>query len=146
MRALIRPLGLFIVVGALGLSGCGGGDGVKPFDNLVPVSGTVTVEGKPLAQGTVEFIPEAPTGQTASGKVSNGSFTMSTTVSAPGVVAGKYKVQIDSKEPLAAGPPPTGKVEPPKSLIPVKYADAKTSGLEVDVVKGMPAIKWDLKP
>ncbi len=149
MRFSIGSCRTLIVVGILISAGCGGGDGTKPLANLVPVSGTVSLEGKPLAQGTVAFIPEGP-GQSASGKISNGSFTMATTVSAPGVVAGKYKVQIDSKEQPAAGaaaaPPPSGAVAPPKSLIPAKYSDVKTSGLEVDVVKGMPAIKWDLKP
>ncbi|MDB5337021.1 MAG: hypothetical protein JWN70_2640, partial [Planctomycetaceae bacterium] len=149
MHFSIGPFGKTIILGLLVLAGCGGDD-VKPFNNLVPVSGTVSFDGKPVPQGSVSFTPVDPTGQAASSKITNGSFKMLTTVSAPGVIAGKYKVRIESKElppeGAAAAPPPTGAVKPVKSLIPAKYGDVNTSGLEVDVVKGMPAIKWDLKP
>lgn len=131
--------------------GCGGGDGAKPMKNLVPVKGTVTYDGKPLDHGMVSFAPaEGSAGQPATGKIENGSFTMITTVSAPGVVAGKYRVRIESTD--AAGTPappplnPGDKYTPPKSLISEKYTDFKSSGLKVDVKPGMEPLKWDLKP
>ena len=63
----------------------------------------------------------------------------------PGVVAGKYKVRIEALD----GPPPDPTKLPiteQKSLIPKKYNDLKTSGLEVDAFAGMDDIKWELKP
>src|SRR5260370_16035766 len=49
---------LVAVVLALLLAGCGG----RSFKTL-PVSGRVTLDGKPLANATVAFVPEAPPGQ-----------------------------------------------------------------------------------
>lgn len=43
-----------IVVGLLALTGCGGGSD----SNLVHVSGTVTVDGKPLPLGLIVFEPD----------------------------------------------------------------------------------------
>ena len=127
------------------IAGCGGGDGTKPIANLVACSGTVIYDGKPLDHGTVYFTPDDPnTGKAASGRVSGGSFTMMTTVSAPGVVAGKYKVAVESVEPLKSDGqhPPIGNAP---SLIPAKYTNIKTSNLSADVTKGMSAVKFELK-
>ena len=143
---------LIFTLFALFLGGCGG-ESVKQFDNLVPVDGTVSFNGKPLDHGTVSFFPKAKGGQPAIGKISDGKFTMVTTVSAPGVVIGKYKVRIESVDgavemPSATAPPPKpGEKRPgPKSLIPEKYNDLATSGLTVDVFDGMDSIEWELKP
>ena len=138
-----------LLVCTLFIGGCTGGD-VSPMKNLVPVSGTVTFEGEPLEEGMVTFAPEDPGGQPAIGKISNGRFTMATTASSPGVIAGKYKVRIESNldsgagdlPPLKAGDVPVR----PKSLIPAKYNDINTSGLQLEVSKGMAAPSWDLKP
>ncbi|MDB5336921.1 MAG: hypothetical protein JWN70_2540 [Planctomycetaceae bacterium] len=144
-------LTLIAILGAICLIGCGGGDDVKPLPNLVPVSGTVTFEGKPVPQGTLQLAPADPAAklQSASGEIKNGSFTLNTTVSAPGVMAGKYKVRIASFEggnPAPSMPVP-GQPAPakPKSLIPEKYGDINKSGLEAEVKKGMAPLKFDLK-
>lgn len=126
------------------LAGCSGSD-VTAIKNLVPVSGSISLEDEPLESGTVFFVPEEPTGQPASGQINNGKFTMLTTVDARGVVAGKYAVRIESRD----TPDPSPKDLYPKpgpSLIPEKFTDPKTSGLSVDVESGMPAINWNLKP
>ncbi len=132
------------------LVGCSGGDGVKPLPNLVPVSGTVTYEGKPLSQGTISLAPVDPDAklQAASGDIKNGSFTLTTTASAPGVMVGKYKALIKSVEGNAATamPTPGQSVAKPKSLIPEKYGDMKQTDLDVEVKKGMSPLKLDLKP
>lgn len=132
------------------LFGCSGGDGVKPLPNLVPVSGTVTYEGKPLSQGTISLAPVDPAAklQVASGDIKNGSFTLTTTVSAPGVMMGKYKALIKSIDgnTAAAMPAPGQPAAKPKSLIPEKYGDLNKTDLEVEVKKGMAPLKFDLKP
>lgn len=134
---------VFLLIG----SGCNGGGGPS-FDNLVPVSGTVTYNGEPLEQGVVSFAPIDPRGQSATGKVTDGKFTMQTTVSAPGVIAGKYKVMIESIDTPDRAPSTNPNDLYPKSinLIPEKYRDAATSGIEIEVVSGMPAPDWKLEP
>jgi len=122
--------GLLVVI-----AGC---NSAKPIAGSVPVSGTVTFNGQPLEQGEVWFAPESGgKGQPATGQIKNGKFTMVTTASSPGVVAGKYKVSIISNKPFTPpklGTPPDPKTGPqPESLIPKKYNDITTSGLEVDV-------------
>lgn len=126
------------------LAGCGGSSDVKPIANLVPCQGTVTLDGKPLEQGTIFFAPvDEKTGQSAVGAIKAGNFDVSTTVSAPGVVAGKYKVRIDSYEIVQLKPGEMSTTLPP-SLIPARYNNIATSGLEVEVAKGMPPIKLEL--
>lgn len=59
--------------------------------NRVPVSGTVTVKGKPLALGRIIFDPVAGTeGVLAIGDVKDGSFTLFTDEEGDGVEVGKY--------------------------------------------------------
>jgi hypothetical protein len=119
----------------------------KSFSDLVPCRGTVVMKGEPLKQGTVTFAPmDEKKGQLAVGKVTNGSFTMRTTAEAAGVVAGKYKVRVESYEAPAGMPSDkSGQMpSPPASLIPVKYADIATSGLEVDVTDRMGPLRFEL--
>ena len=68
------------------LAGCGG--------SISSVSGTVTLDGKPLADATVQFVPDG-VGRDATGQTDkNGYFSMSTLKPGDGVVAGNYKVVI----------------------------------------------------
>ncbi len=135
------------------LSGCGSGAGdVKPIANLAPCQGTVTFDGELLEQGTVGFVPlDQKTGQSATGRIRDGRFTMTTTVSAPGVVIGKYRVRVESfeqAEPDVSLEKPKGPpVMPPapKSLIPTTYNRPETSGLEIEVTKGMASVELELK-
>jgi hypothetical protein len=126
--------------------GCGGSGDIKPIANLVSCSGTVTLDGAPLKQGIVSFAPVNPTaGQPATGAIKDGKFTMATTVSAPGVVAGQYKVSVQSfDQEKAPSTNPSDMVKKPTSLIPEKYLDITKSGLEAEVKKGMTPIKLEL--
>jgi hypothetical protein len=108
---------------ALALAGCN-----SPGDNLPRqrVSGTVTLDGKPLERGTILFQPvsELPTGIAV--PISGGQYYIE---KAQGLVPGSYKVKISSTpppvpEPLTAEgtPPPPGKpTPPPKDLMPERY-------------------------
>ena len=142
---------LALVAGVLSfVAGCG--SGVRPIDGSVPVSGTVTFNGQPLEQGMVRFAPESGgKAQPATGQIKNGNFTMLTTASSPGVVVGKYKVSIISNKPFAPpalkpGTPPDPKAKfEPESLIPKKYNDIKTSGLEADVKAAVTSLTFALQ-
>ena len=142
---------LALVAGVLSfVAGCG--SGVRPIDGSVPVSGTVTFNGQPLEQGMVRFAPESGgKAQPATGQIKNGKFTMLTTASSPGVVVGKYKVSIISNKPFAPpalkpGTPPDPKAKfEPESLVPTKYNDIKTSGLEADVTAAVTSLTFALQ-
>lgn len=134
---------------ALNLTGCGESGGLS---GSVPVTGTVQFDGAPLEEGTVGFAPKDPAnGQPATGHIKNGKFTMLTTASSPGVIAGDYLVRITSvdlgtAQALPPGVPPNPNAPPPEvlSLIPKKYGDIKTSGLEVSVKPGMAPLNFEL--
>jgi hypothetical protein len=89
--------GLAVVVLALLLAGCGG----RSF-KTVPVSGRVTLDGKPLAKATVAFVPEAPPGQRDRPPSSIGitdqdgrySLALNIDRKTTGAVIGKHKVMI----------------------------------------------------
>jgi hypothetical protein len=129
------------------MMGCGGRGDAKPIANLVPCHGTVTLDGKPLNHGTVGFAPVvANAGQPAVGAIKNGRFVMSTTVSAPGVVIGKYHVSVQSleQETKVNSSSPTDMLKRPTSLIPSKYNEIKTSGLDVEVTKSTANVELKL--
>jgi hypothetical protein len=94
-----------------GAAGCG-----PAADNLnrQAVSGTVTLDGKPLADGTIHFEPSSPEATTeVSAEIKDGKYSFS---KATGPVPGPYKVQISAPEPQNFQPP-TGKM-PGEFLIP----------------------------
>jgi hypothetical protein len=107
------------------LAGCG--------DNLVSVGGTATLDGEKMTKGSVTFHPvgEGPLGQ---GQIqSDGTFTIST-ASKEGLPPGKYKVTVVATEDPPPAPEGPGAVEvAPKSLLPPKYGNPKTTDIEFDI-------------
>ena len=119
-------------------AGCGNADAPQ----LYPVSGTVTVNGSPLANATVTFQPDK--GPIAFGATNlEGEYTLRTG-GAEGVVAGPAKVSVTIPEPSTE--PTEAEVErymktgempasatPRASPIPEKYTKTETSGLAFTV-------------
>lgn len=111
--------------------GCGGG--VKR--EFAPISGTVTIGGEPIPGGRVIF--DHVEGPIASANIDEeGNYKAR-------VVVGKQKISIDYHDDPAekdVGGSKTGirtaEIIPGKSLIPQKYANSKTSGLEYEVLPG----------
>ena len=87
------------------------------------VSGTVTLDGKPLANGDVTFYPVAGNLPAAAGKLQDGRYTFRT-------VAGEHRVVIRavSDKPIITSP-----VDPPvyESIVPARYNDASTLTADV---------------
>jgi hypothetical protein len=117
---------LFVIVCASAL-GCGGSDAAK----IVPVSGVVTLNGKPLAGATVAFSPVAKEGDVNAGDGSvgktnaDGEYTLTTSRSAPGAQVGKHRVRISVLSQQSGGSderPPRGGW-PLKDKIPGRYND-----------------------
>jgi hypothetical protein len=89
------------------------------------VSGTVTFQGKPLDQGTIEFAPEG--GGAASGTViTGGAYTVP---ERQGLRPGSYQVRIYSSDAAATGPAsefPGQATQVAKERIPIQYNSKST--------------------
>jgi hypothetical protein len=116
---------------SLSLAGCGGdGDDGLP---RVAVSGSVTLDGKPLASGAISFMPESQ-GQvnpvSVGAVISRGSYTIPRE---QGPTPGKYRVGIISVE--DGPPPPEVPGLPPRvaarQLLPERYNSRSTLTAEV---------------
>ena len=102
-------LGLFLVVGVLAASGCGGGG------NTAKVSGKVTYDGKPVTGGSLTFLPAAKDGKEAMSGSANvgqdGSYTVSTYGDGDGAGIGTNMI---SYSPPPSETPAAGQVATPK--------------------------------
>ncbi|MBX6315425.1 MAG: carboxypeptidase regulatory-like domain-containing protein, partial [Isosphaeraceae bacterium] len=105
---------------AVALGGCGDtGDGLS----RQAISGTVTLDGQPLARGTIQFLPISPQQATpALVEIKDGTYTIPRD---RGLVPGTYKVLISSTATEAPAPGadelPGQTGPPPKDLIPPQY-------------------------
>lgn len=135
------------------IAGCGR----RGLDGLVPVSGTVTLHGKPVVGADIVFNPEAGRRAAAAKTNSAGRYHLTTLHPRDGAFPGKYIVTISKKEvidPMTAeqarewfekhpGPPPPSKV---KNHVPDAYATAETSGLTATVEeRGGNVLDFNLK-
>jgi len=136
----VRTSALLLVASAIG---CGSGETLP----TVPVTGTVTYQGKPLEGATVTFSTTAESGRPASGTTdASGKFSLKTylspTSSPTGALPGDYTVMITKVETQSTGMTPEDMAKkmaskaavmaPPKHLIPERYSGAK-SGLNATV-------------
>jgi hypothetical protein len=120
-------------------SGCGGGN-----LNREAVSGAVTLDGEPLPQGTIRFLPTAE-GQSAGGKITAGKFTIS---QAEGPAPGVYRIEIVSYQSTGNQIPdpdsPGATKEELKQMIPAIYN--RNSTLTETIVAGKEnEFSFDLK-
>ena len=136
------------VLSVTALIGCG-----QSGPAVHPVSGTVTVGGKPVQNVQVTFMPTEPSRPIASGNVdADGRYVLTSgATNRSGAVAGAYKVvlsQLDgaSQQELDArytsgtgGPPPV-----PKAAFPDEYKSAETSPKQVDVAAGSNTINIEI--
>jgi len=81
---------LLIVVG---VAGCGGSDEGPP---RAGAKGSVTLDGKPLVEGVIRFIPIGDSkGPKSFATIKNGSYSVD---AAHGPVVGKHRVEIESTD------------------------------------------------
>jgi len=111
----------------LACAGCGGGG-----PELASVSGTVTLDGQPLSDAMVIFIPE--NGRQAAARTDTaGKYVLTFKEGRQGAEPGKYKVRITTGR--AAGEDDDGhETEPVPEKVPMKY-NAQTE-LEYTVEAG----------
>lgn len=102
---------------ALGLAGCG-----KSGPEILAVSGVVTLDGQPLDQARVVFVPEK--GRSAVGLTdSNGAYKLQFTEDRWGAMAGPHKVMITTERSQTGGEG-TPLVPGRKELLPKRYHEA----------------------
>jgi hypothetical protein len=126
-RCLAAPFVLLALVGC--------GEDTIPRDDLPreSVSGAVTLDGQPMARGTIQFDPVQGTQGPAAfavGEIKDGKFAIDR---ARGPVPGQYKVSISSRPPIVIapdqGPGERPKQEPEK--VPVRYNKKSTLTKEI---------------
>ena len=141
-RLLSRYLVLIL---AACTAGCGDGRVA-----LAPVKGTVTLDGKPLASGSLTF--ESPGQRPATAKIVRGEIVEVTTYeTGDGVPLGTHQVAVWSNEEAASAVtanPGEGKVGANymvgRSLLPARYNDPATSGLSVEIKPGENVVAFQL--
>ena len=119
VRAAVAVLVLAVV-----MTGCG-----RRFP-MAEVSGKVTLDGKPLSDATVMFVPEK--GFAAAGTLQpDGTFRLISGRPGDGAVIGSHKVAVMPANPL-------------KAHFPAKYQNAETRGFSVEVKAGKNSFEFDL--
>jgi hypothetical protein len=130
-------LGCFWLTVALIISGCSR----SGFDSSV--SGNVTLDGKTLGQGGVVFVPISESGNPSVGTIGRDGHYALKTANTPGLNSGKYRVSVSALD--TPNPPPGVRdTTPAKQLVPEKYTNIKTSGIEYDVKSGSNNFNIDL--
>jgi len=155
-----RQRGLWTALVVLVCGGCGSGvDHTGP--PLHRVSGVVKWNGQPLVGADVTFNLKDGSGSSFGRTDAAGRYELTTRTSNDGAPAGDFLVtisKVDEPAPSAtkvvsqddpnynpyAGKGATAQ-PPPKSTLPAKYADAKTSGLTARVSAGSNPLDFDLK-
>jgi hypothetical protein len=125
----LRPFLAIWALSLIALGGCGADDG--KIGN--PVSGSITLHGQPLDQGTIEFLPAAGQGTYSGGPIKEGRYSVP---GENGLEPGMYQVKITSMEGGAANVDEApGEPGPPqKQRIPAEFNSATT--LKRDVIAG----------
>jgi hypothetical protein len=137
----VLALCLSATLGGLVL-GCGDGEDAHPA--TVPVQGKVTYKGEPVPKGTITFQPDG--GRPAVGEIQpDGTYQLSTFGDKDGAIPGPHKVMIIANTGDPTKMPSSPGYVVPKDLVPKKYADLKTSGLEITVSKDKTAYNFDLE-
>ncbi len=112
----LRRRGWFVVAVALSLVGCG------DKSNRLPLAGTVKWQGRPLAKGSILFVPMADhRGPKVGAPIVNGEYQIERD---RGAAPGTYRVEVraDTGEyPHAPTDRPRPKAPAPQVVIPAEY-------------------------
>jgi hypothetical protein len=116
------PLLLMTVVG------CGGGNGTIEAPELVPISGKVLLDGKPLAAAQVFFLPKATTGGQVcyASTAEDGSFALKYVNGDEGCPRGEFVMQVSKLLTPDGKPIPEGQTAADVAavdIIPLRYKD-----------------------
>jgi hypothetical protein len=155
--------GIAALAVTIGMSGCGDGKSKPSASAMATISGSVTINAKPIAQDSHVIFFCADKGATAAGKIDAlGKFSLQEADPTIGIPAGRYQVMIrppdpppmkmgtdDYKKMMGAGAAPGSSGVPPQpvekpSEIPAKYQDFVSSTLALEVKVGANTFDIDL--
>ncbi len=124
--------------------GCG-----SDLPKLYPVSGTVTLNGEPLAAGHVLLYPNGTPSNASqdvpAGMIQDGKYSILTSKRS-GASAGSYKVVVKATNYSGGNAPPMGGTAVPvRSLIDAKYGSRSQTPLALEVVAEPEAGAYDLE-
>lgn len=137
-----------VCLALLSLAGCCGPS--RP--TTLPVTGTVTLDGQPVAEAAVQFIPQAG-GNPAQGVTdAAGNFKLTTFVDGDGALPGAHKVTVQKNRVTGVVSNPDGLETGGATSVPIvvwdtpeKFAQPDTSGLTAEVVRGMAPVQLNLQ-
>ena len=151
MKRLRLPPRFTILLGLLLSSGCGGNEPAPvKLPATVPVSGTVKLDGKPLAGAKVIFITTAAKSFGAEGVTnSEGLYELSVSIGsqdAKGAIPGNYNVRISRFLAPDGTPQDTSKPQeiPGMESLPSRYSDSSQTTLTATVPAGGGTLDFDL--
>jgi hypothetical protein len=134
MRTARAALALGMLVALLPLAGC--------TDNTTgQVSGLIKVDGTPVEQGMITFVPEDGKGPTAGGMVQAGRYSVKVPVGTMKVVISMAKV-VGMKKVYDTPNSPERPIT--KESLPDQYSDMFKTKLRFEVVPGANEKNWDL--
>ncbi len=128
------------------LSGCGGSRGPE----LATVTGVITLDGEPVQQAVIRFLPDnsqGTSGPIAAGSVdSSGRYTLASPGGRSGAVLGHHLVTVICDD-LPVREVSEGVFENiEKSChVPSRYASEQSSGLTAEVTNGKNEINFELR-
>lgn len=127
MRSSLLSLALVVVA----LTGCGGND--SPL--LVPVSGVVLYEGKPLIEHAITFNPIGTTPGSGSigGTGTDGRFSLMDVRGEPGAYVGEYRVSLYPTPSGSSANNPANMVRVQRNVLPGSYIDPSNSPVRATV-------------
>lgn len=118
----------------LGLTGCGGSNSA-PWETVYPVAGTVTYQGKPVANADVMLFPQddsfPATVRPRAKSGADGTFQVWTWQRGDGAPAGSYKVTVVHHEIVVSN----GAMGAKPNDLPKKYASPDTTDWVVQIAE-----------
>ena len=123
---------LMLIAALLAAAGCGDG-------STSTVNGTVTLDGQPLKEGVVRFVPTDGKGQTASAEVKDGKFTA---VVARGELRVEFSAPKVVRQTKMYDTPDSKLVDETVELLPARYNVQST--LKITVKGGSQTEKFEL--
>lgn len=147
----------FAVAILMGFAGCGSS---SPY---APVSGVITLDGKPVAEASVAFHPNAGGRPAYALTGEDGAYALTSVQRGDGALIGSHSVTVTAVEIIESEKAKAMReqykaeelgslveampIPPPKEvwLVPQRYSDKKSSGLEFTVESGENTANFDLK-
>ena len=95
----VRSTSLFVSASVLiCICGCGGDGPVGGPENLIPVTGKVTLDGSPVSGASINFTPRSAGGSSFATTTEDGSYELLYGASAVGAIEGDHIVTIEVGE------------------------------------------------